>query len=116
MSKNVITIGLKGSLKEANKLMKSNNIRCLPVLKQDNLVGIFTDRDLKRASASGANSLEVHELYYILEKVRIYEVMTRTSITVEPYYTIDEIAQILLSYKISSVPVVEDEKLVGIIT
>jgi acetoin utilization protein AcuB len=116
MSKKVITIGVKESLKDANRLMKENKIRCLPVLKEKKLVGIFTDRDLKRASASGASLLEIHELYYLLEKVQIGEVMTRNPISVEPSDTVDDVAQILLNYKISSVPVVEAGELVGIIT
>jgi acetoin utilization protein AcuB len=116
MSKDVITIGVKDSLIDANILMKKYNIRCLPVLKQDILVGIFTDRDLKRSSASGATLLDMHELHYLLNKVKISQVMTHSPVDVRPDATVDEVAQILEHYKISSVPVVEDNKLVGIIT
>ena len=116
MSKNVITIGVKDSLKDANRLMRENKIRCLPVLSNHNLVGIFTDRDLKQASASGASLLEVHELYYLLDKIKISQVMTRNPIMVQPDNTVDEVAQILENYKISSVPVVEAGDLIGIIT
>ena len=116
MSSNVITIDSKDSLEKANRLMRENKIRCLPVLNQNNLVGIFTDRDLKKASASGASGLEVHELIYLLNKIKISEVMTRNPITVQPDNTVDEVAQILVLYKISSVPVVEAGDLIGIIT
>ena len=52
MSKNVKTIEKDASKPEATKILKENNIRMLPVLKNGKLVGIVTDRDLKRASAS----------------------------------------------------------------
>jgi len=116
MTKKVITIGVKDSLKDANKLMRENKIRCLPVINNNRLVGIFTDRDLKRSSASGASLLEVHELYYLLDEIKISQVMTRNPVDVRPENTVDEVAQILGQYKISSVPVVEKDKLVGIIT
>ncbi|MDY7039209.1 MAG: CBS and ACT domain-containing protein [Thermodesulfobacteriota bacterium] len=117
MSKEVITTDINDSIHNATKLLKENDIRMLPVMKKGKLVGIITDRDLKRASASDATSLDVHELLYLLSKIKIKEIMTKNPITVPYDYTIEETAEILLHNKISGVPVVDQEgKMVGTIT
>ena len=66
------------------------------LVKKGKLVGIVTDRDLKEASASDATTLEIHELLYLLSKIKVIEIMTKTPITMPPDYTIEEAAQILL--------------------
>ncbi len=117
MGREVITIDINDSMQNANKLMKEHGFRRLPVIKKGRLVGIVTDRDLKRASASDANSLEIHELLFLLSDIKVGEIMTRDPITVPPEYTLEETAEILLNNKISGVPVVEDNRqVVGIIT
>lgn len=117
MSKNVITVDINESLIDAVKLLKHNDIGRLPVMKKGEMVGIVTDRDVKRASASDAVSLEIHELLYLLSKIKIEEIMTKDPITVPPDYTVEETAEVLLENKISSTPVVDDQdQLVGIIT
>jgi len=117
MSKKVITIDEKASLQDALQLLKVYHIQRLPVLRNGRLVGIVTDRDLKSSSASDATSLEIHELLYLLSKVIVKDIMTKDPITVSPDFTIEETADILMRYKISGVPVVDDKKkLVGIIT
>jgi acetoin utilization protein AcuB len=117
MSKNVITIEVNDSMHDAMKLLKENDIRMLPVMKKNKLVGIVTDRDLKKASASDATSLEVHELLYLLTKVKVKDIMTKNVITVPPEFTAEETAQVLLKNKISGAPVVDaDGRLVGAIT
>ena len=117
MSKNVITVDVKDSMAVAARLMKENNVRRLPVLKRGKLVGILTDRDLKEASASDATTLEVHELLYLLNKIEVEDIMSKSPVTVPPDYTVEETAQLLLEKKISGVPVVSaEDKLVGIIT
>ena len=89
----------------------------LPVMKKGKLVGIVTDRDLKKASASDATTLEIHELLYLLTKIKVKDIMTRDVITVPPNYTVEETAQVLLKNKISGAPVVDaDGQLVGTIT
>jgi acetoin utilization protein AcuB len=117
MNKNVITIGTNESLLDALKLLKQNNIGTLPVMEKDKLVGIVTDRDVKRASVSDAVPMEIHELLYFLSKLGIEEIMTKNPITVPPDFTIEEVEQVLLENKISSVPVVDNRgQVVGIIT
>lgn len=117
MSKNVITIDEKDSMYQATKLMKENGVRMLPVMKKGELTGVVTDRDLKRASASNATTLEIHELLYLLTKIKIKSIMTQKPITLHPGLTVEESAEILLENKISGAPVVDYRgKLVGVIT
>ncbi len=117
MSKPVITVGADDSMQKATALLKEHHIRSLPVIENGTLVGIITDRDLKRASASDATTLEIHELVYLLSKIKVKEIMTRDPITVPPYYTLEETARVLLENKISGAPVVNDKgKVTGIIT
>ncbi len=117
MSKNVITIDADDAMKDAMRLLKEHDIRMLPVMKNDRLVGIVTDRDLKKASASDATTLEVHELLYLLTKIKIKDIMTKDPITVPPDYTVEETARALLENKISGAPVVDRSgKVIGTIT
>lgn len=117
MSKNVITIGEDDSMQQAAALMRAHRIRMLPVMGKGELVGIVSDTDLKRASASDATMLDIHELLYLISKIKISDIMTRTPITVPDDYTVEEAAQLLMERNISGVPVVDsDGKLVGIIT
>jgi len=117
MSKNVITVDENEAMSNATKLMKENSIRMLPVLKKDKLTGVITDRDLKRASASDATTLEVHELLYLLGNIKVKSIMTKKPISVSPDITVEETAEILLENKISGAPVVDDKgQVVGVIT
>ncbi len=117
MSKDVITIDENESMQKAIKLLKEHDIRMLPVVKKGKLVGVVTDRDLKRASASDATTLEIHELIYILSRIKVKEIMTKNPITVPFDYTVEETAEILLGNKISGAPVVDHEgQIVGTIT
>jgi acetoin utilization protein AcuB len=86
-------------------------------MKKNRLVGIVTDRDLKKASASDATLLDVHELLYLLTKIRVKDIMTKDPITVPPDYTVEETAQVLLKNKISGAPVVDQSgQVIGAIT
>jgi len=117
MSKPAITINAEASMHDAIKLLKNHNIKMLPVMEKGKLVGIVTDRDIKRASASDATSLEIHELIYLISKIKIQEIMTKNLITVPQDYTVEETAEILLKHNISGVPVIDQYRdVVGTIT
>ncbi|MFH1489390.1 MAG: CBS and ACT domain-containing protein [Pseudomonadota bacterium] len=117
MTKDVITVDANDSMIDAVKLMKDHAIRRLPVMKKGELVGIVTDRDLKKANASDATTLEVHELLYLVSQIKIREMMTKNPITIPSDFTIEETAELLLKNKISGVPVVDrEDRVVGIIT
>ncbi len=117
MSTKVITVNVRDCMLDALKLLKNHDIRRLPVLKKDNLVGIVTDRDLKRANASDATALEIHELVYLLSEIEVKEIMTKDPITVPFDYTVEEAAAVFFANKISGAPVVDHaDQMVGIIT
>jgi acetoin utilization protein AcuB len=117
MSKEVVTIDANESMQEAIKRLRENDIMMLPVMKKGKLVGVITDRDVKRASTSDATTLEVHELLYLLSKIKVNDIMSKDPVTVPPDFTIEETAEILLRNKISGTPVVDDAgKVVGTIT
>lgn len=117
MSKPVITANVNDSMQEAMRLLKKNDIRFLPVMESGKLVGVVTDRDLKRASASDATTLEIHELFYLLSKIKVKGVMTKNPVTVPPTFSIEETALVLIKNKISAVPVVDGNgQVVGVIT
>ena len=112
----VVTIQSDTTLPEAIRLAAQRGIRHLPVLEEGKLVGIVSDRDLKRAMASSATSLEVHELTYLLDKVRVREIMARAVITITPLFPIEEAARLMVQERIGALPVTEAGDLVGIVT
>ena len=117
MSSDVVTASENDTLNIAGKKFKEHNIRHLPVLDSGGkLVGIFSDRDLKRVSASDATILEVHELLYLLDKVRVAQVMTKKPFSAPADMTIEAAAGLLAEKRIGCLPVLRDEKVVGIIT
>ena len=117
MNPKVITVDADDSMLDATKLLKEHNIRRLPVLEKGKLVGIVTDRDLKRASPSDATSLEAHEILYLIANIKIREIMTKNPITVPYNFTIEEAAEILLQARISGMPVVDKKgEVIGTIT
>jgi acetoin utilization protein AcuB len=117
MTRNVVTITPDTTLPEARRLMIEKHIRRLPVVKDDHLVGIVTLGDVRGAEASGATSLSIWELNYLLSKLKIKEIMTRNLVKISPNATIGQAAEAMLEHKVSGLPVVEEErKLVGIIT
>ena len=117
MSKDVITIDVNESMEDAAKRMKKHNIKMLPVMKKGKLAGIVTDRDLKRAQASDATLLDIHELLYLISTIKVSHVMSKNPITVPMDFTLEETADVLLKNKISGVPVVDSKgAIAGIIT
>jgi len=116
MTTPVITVSPKTSIHDALALMKEKGIRRLPVLKGRTLAGIVTWTDLMRASPSPATTLSVWEVSYLLMKAPVAEVMSTAVITTSPGATIEEVAVLMRQHKIGGVPVVDDGRVVGIIT
>jgi len=117
MTKDVITVSPNISLPEAHRLMTDNQIRRLPVVQNSKVVGMLTLGDVRGAEPSEATTLSVWELNYLLAKMKIKETMTHNPTTITPNYTISEAAKVMLTHKISGIPVVDDQhNLVGIIT
>ena len=117
MSKPAITIEDKAYMEQALDLMKEHHIRFLPVLKKEKLVGVITDHDLKNAATTSGSAKKVPGLLYLITQTKVADLMTPHPVTVPFDLTIEETAEILLSQKISGVPVVVDNtEVVGVIT
>lgn len=117
MSQNVIFLDVKDTIKKANELLLENRIRSLPVTDNGDLVGIISDRDLKKASVSDDSGLDRHELIYLNTRIKVSEIMTPNPITVSPLLTVDEVVELMYVKKISGLPVIDEKgSLVGMIT
>lgn len=117
MKTNLITVTPETSLFKAREMLDSHKISHLPVTDgKAHLVGLLTDRDLKETWASPATTLSVHELTYVLQKLAVGNVMTKDVITATPDMPIERAAATLHDKKIGALPVLKDDKLVGIIT
>jgi len=117
MMRNPVYVDENDSMKKAMDLLKEHEIRHLPVLKDgERLVGIVTERDIKQASPSPATALEIREIYYLLDKVKVRQIMTRRPYTISSTAPIEEAALIMREKKIGCLPVIEEGKLVGILT
>ena len=117
MSKDVITVEIDESMQDAGHRLREHNINILPVMQKGKLVGIITDRDLKKASPSDATTLDMHELLFLISKIKVRDLMKTPVYTILPDHTVEEAAAILLEKRVSGLPVVDLEKrLVGIIT
>lgn len=118
MTKNVITVNHTNGLNDAEKILRDNNIRHVPVVSGDKLIGILSLTDLMRISfvdsygidGEGAIDTAVYNM------LSIEQVMASNPIVVSPDTTIKEVAEILAEKEFHALPVVENEKLVGIVT
>lgn len=116
MTHPVIHVAPEMPIHEALNLMKSENIRRLPVVKDGKMVGIVTEQDLLNASPSQATSLSVWELNYLLSKITVGKTMTKDVITVGEDTPIEEAARIMADNKIGGMPVMRADRMVGMIT
>jgi len=117
--RNPITISPEASFFEARNLIHEKGVRHLPVVDKNNsLVGIVTDRDIREAAPSDATLLSVQELNYLLGKLKVSAFMTpkQKLITIAPDTLIEEAVQLMHDNKIGCLPVLEGGKLYGIFT
>jgi CBS domain-containing protein len=116
MTKEVITLNPSNTLYTAEKRLKKNHIRHIPVIENEKLIGLISLSDLKRVSFIDAYSKEGTEDTPVYNLLSIKDMMIKNPITVSPESTILEVSKLLASKEFHSLPVVEDEKLVGIVT
>jgi acetoin utilization protein AcuB len=116
MTAKPITVDPETPILEARQRMLRERIRHLVVLDDARVVGIVTDRDVRLNLPSPATSLSVWEINYLLPGVTVGGVMTTSVIVVDPDRPIAEAARIMMDHKIGALPVVEEGRLVGIIT
>ena len=116
MTPHPITITPQTTLPEAKQLMVDYQIRRLPVLNKDKLVGMVTWRDINRAEASTDTILNLYEFQVMRARLTARAFMSTTLVTISPNATIEEAASMMIENRISGLPVVEDGKMVGLIT
>jgi acetoin utilization protein AcuB len=116
MMTDVISIETETSIMEAQNIMWNKNIKRLPVMKKGKLIGLVTKHMLLEASPSSATSLSVFELNYLLSKMTVDDIMVKDPITIHPDDPVEAAIWLGKKHGISTFPVVEDGKLLGIIT
>ena len=116
MTTNVVAVDEKTSIHDARKIMEAHKIRRLPVMKKDKLVGLVTKHMLLEASPSPATSLSIHELHYLLAKMTVKEIMVKNPYTISPDMPAEEALQLGQEMGYGAFPVVEDGRLVGMVT
>ena len=117
MTESVISIAPDAPISTAHQIMKENDIRRLPVVDNDKLVGIITIGDVREASPSDATTLSIWELNYLWAQLTVEKIMTKDPITAKATSSLFEVARSMLEDKVSGLPVVDDSNtLIGIIT
>lgn len=116
MTSNPVLIASDVILPDVHMLMKEKNIRRLPVVDDGKLVGIVALGDVLEAGPSDAISLSIHELHYLIAKLTVKEIMTKDVITVGEDTKLHDVAELMLENKIGGLPVMNGDKVVGIIT
>ena len=117
MTRNPVTATPEMSVAEASALMKREKVHRLPVLNKDHhLVGIISEKDILYASPSPVSTLSIHEMAYLLSQLTVKKLMTHDVITINKETTVEEAARLMVDQDLSSLPVIENEKLIGIVS
>ncbi len=117
MTRNPVTATPDMSVAEASALMKREKVHRLPVLnKEHQLVGIISEKDILYASPSPVSTLSIHEMAYLLSQLTVKKLMTHDVITIDKDTTVEEAARLMVDQDLSSLPVIENGKLIGIVS
>lgn len=116
MVKEVATLDVNDELSLANDIMRLGRIRHLPVVDGARLVGIISERDLFRSSLAQALGYETKATRELMKSLRIRDVMVTQVITVTPDTDLKTAVKMMVDHKIGCLPVVEGDRLVGLVT
>ena len=116
MRRSLVSVAQSDTLDHALRTLKQFNIRHLPVVKGDRVVGIVSDRDVKKAAPSQFDYPTAEEFRAFTSAVTVKEIMTKEVITVSPLTPIEEAACLMNQKRIGALPVVQEGRLVGILT
>ena len=116
MAINPVSATPETTFSQAYKLMHNHNIRHLPIMEGGKLVGIVVEGDLLKAQPSSATTLSVYEISSLLDNLKLREIMSAPVFAVEENCPLEEAAAILIKEKITGLPVMRGDELVGIIT
>ena len=117
MTRNPVTATPDMAIADASNLMRQEKVHRLPVLDKDKrLVGLITEKDILFASPSPASSLSIHEMAYLLSKLTVKKLMSKNVVTISKDTTVEEAARMMVDQDLSCLPVLEGEKLIGIVS
>jgi acetoin utilization protein AcuB len=117
MRTKLVTVPPETTLLSAQEMLDKNQINHLLVVDSEGeLLGIVSDRDLKKSWASSATTLSKNELMYLLDQVTVFSIMAKKTIAITPGTTIERAALLMNQSRINALPVLEENELVGIIT
>lgn len=117
MTTDVITLNLNDNLDKAELLFKKHKIRHIPVVSGDEILGMLSYTDLLRISfADAVDEFEEEVDTIVYNMFTIGQVMAKNLVSVSSDSTIKEVAEILAKKEFHALPVVDDQKLVGIVT
>ena len=115
MQRDVVTVSPETPLAQLVASLQPRGVRHLPVTDGGRLVGIISDRDLKSAIASVATSTTARPLSH-LDHLTAADIMARSVVTIASMFAVEEAARLMVTRKISALPVTENGHLVGIVT
>ena len=116
MTRKVVYISPNTTIAHAADMMREQKLHRLPVIENDQLVGLVTEGTIAEASPSKATSLSIYEMNYLLNKTKIKDVMIRKVITVSQYASLEDATYLMLKNKIGILPVVDNHQVYGVIT
>ncbi|MDP2605333.1 MAG: CBS domain-containing protein [Deltaproteobacteria bacterium] len=110
------TVGPRDSLQKVIELLRRRDIRSIPVIEEGKLVGIVTDRDIRQVAPAYPLFRDEAEIRRYTENLTVTAAMTADPMTVSPDAPLVQAAKVLETYRISALPVVDGQKLVGMIS
>ena len=116
MISQVFTVNPDETIVDVMALMREKKIRRVPVVENGKLVGFVTDGDLREVSPSPATTLSIWELNHLIAKTTIREVAIKKVVTCTPDTRLEDAASLMIEHRITGLPVVDEGKLIGIIT
>ena len=110
------SVGPNDSLQTVIELLRRRDIRSVPVLEDGKLIGIVTDRDVRQVAPAYPLFRDEAEIRRYNENLTVTAAMTADPMTISSAAPLVHAAKILETYRISSIPVVDEQKLMGILT
>lgn len=117
MTLNPITATPETTHKQAAEMMREHHIHHLPVVtKEGKLAGIVVEEDLLAAQPSPATTLSIYEIHGLLSRLKLKDIMSQKVFTTTPDCPLEEAARLMLEQDIGCLPVMQDDRVIGIIT
>ena len=116
MTRKVVYVSPDTTVAHTADMMREQGFRRLPVIENDRLVGVVTERTMAEASPSKVTSLSIYEMNYLLNKTKIRDIMARDVVTVSPYASLEDAVYAMMKNQVGILPVVEAGQVFGVIT